>query len=781
MGARGDRSTGAGRLRAAWLAAPLAVLAIVAGCTQDVDPPVARMETNRPSAFSLEVSDDCSELVDRTREQLLAAVGPVRDEVLMEADGFAAGEAPAASRSADDSGAAAAPPTTASSTEAAADLKATGGDVVAGTNVQEAGVDEGDLVKTDGRRIVTVVDGMLRVTRLDGSPAVDGVLDLRSAGATEMFLRGDQAVVIGSGGAGYGRYPDDVVPLPAPEPLVGPTAGSESDSRAEAPTSPAATLPATTSTTVPATTRPADTTTTTSTTTASTTTTSTTTTSTTTSTTTVPPVTVPPQRFPVGVTVTLVDLSEDTAPRIVESTEVEGSLVATRMVDGTVRVVVRTSPMVMERLWSSPDPRAAVDAVDAGDVLPRRVEPSGEVEPLGSCSDVLTTPAVEVDTPTSDSPAPSQLLPGDRAASYSPPPEQVTVLTVREDLADLAPVTVQGSAETTYASTGALFVASTSWWGDGPATAVHRFDLTGEGGATYTGSGVVHGSLLDQYSLSERDGHLRIVTTTQGTSSGDQDPVGTAVDPDPGDVVGIEPMPLPVPSTEGRLTVLRPDAEGALGEVGHVEDLGVGETVRSVRFLDDLAYVVTFRQTDPLYAVDLSDPTAPRVLGELKIPGFSEYLHPLGDGLLLGIGRDADESTGRDRGFKASLFDVSDPTAPVELDTVVRTDTHSLVSQEALAFSWDPVRRQAVLPISTQCSRIECARADWSPRSSALVLGVEGQGLTERAELAHGDGLAWNSEIRRSVVVDDDLWTVSGMGLGRSSASSPTTVELLAY
>ncbi|MCZ7631016.1 MAG: beta-propeller domain-containing protein [Microthrixaceae bacterium] len=132
--------------------------------------------------------------------------------------------------------------------------------------------------------------------------------------------------------------------------------------------------------------------------------------------------------------------------------------------------------------------------------------------------------------------------------------------------------------------------------------------------------------------------------------------------------------------------------------MGVVEDLGTGEEVQSVRFLDDMAYVVTFRQTDPLYAIDLSDPTNPETLGALKITGFSQYLHPVGDGLLLGVGREA-TSEGTDTGFKASLFDVSDPANPLEVDKIVIPDANSLVADDPLAFTWDPEADQAIIPL----------------------------------------------------------------------------------
>ena len=95
------------------------------------------------------------------------------------------------------------------------------------------------------------------------------------------------------------------------------------------------------------------------------------------------------------------------------------------------------------------------------------------------------------------------------------------------------------------------------------------------------------------------------------------------------------------------------------------------ERVYSVRFMGDIAYFVTFRQTDPLFSADLSDPTNPKILGELKIPGFSEYMYPYGDGLLLGFGMDANENTGRTGDLKLSMFNVTDPANVTEQDKTI--------------------------------------------------------------------------------------------------------------
>src|SRR5207253_10361519 len=104
----------------------------------------------------------------------------------------------------------------------------------------------------------------------------------------------------------------------------------------------------------------------------------------------------------------------------------------------------------------------------------------------------------------------------------------------------------------------------------------------------------------------------------------------------------------------------------ALASVGRVGNLGAGERIYAVRFIGDVGYVVTFKQVDPLYTVGLSDPEHPRVLGSLELLGYSAYLHPVGDGLLLGVGQAANEQ-GRTQGTQVSLFDVSDPAKPSRL------------------------------------------------------------------------------------------------------------------
>jgi uncharacterized secreted protein with C-terminal beta-propeller domain len=128
--------------------------------------------------------------------------------------------------------------------------------------------------------------------------------------------------------------------------------------------------------------------------------------------------------------------------------------------------------------------------------------------------------------------------------------------------------------------------------------------------------------------------------------------------------------------------------------------------------------VVTFRETDPLYVLDLGDPARPRLLGELKVPGFSTYLHPVGDDRLLGVGHDAD-ATGRVTGFQVSLFDLTDLSEPAQVARLHLGEGGSPASDDSRAFGYDPQRRLAVLPFTTWDQTGHLA-------SSALAVRVTG-------------------------------------------------------
>lgn len=162
-----------------------------------------------------------------------------------------------------------------------------------------------------------------------------------------------------------------------------------------------------------------------------------------------------------------------------------------------------------------------------------------------------------------------------------------------------------------------------------------------DGTIRFRAHGNVDGYLNDQFSMDEYDGNLRLVTTLSH-QSGQQ---------------------------TNSLIIL----DSKLEKMGEIEDLAPGEQIYSARFMGDIAYFVTFRNMDPLFSADISDPRNPKILGELKITGFSEYLHPYADGLLLGIGREIDPDTGNFKGLKLSMFDINNPSDVTEKDKTVES------------------------------------------------------------------------------------------------------------
>ena len=159
----------------------------------------------------------------------------------------------------------------------------------------------------------------------------------------------------------------------------------------------------------------------------------------------------------------------------------------------------------------------------------------------------------------------------------------------------------------------------------------------------------IDGTLNDSFSLDEYDGNLRLVTTV--SSNGDS---------------GIMPLVLFGDSADSEIAKQEDTnylyiLDDKLNELSKIEDIAKDEQVYSARFIGKTGYVVTYKQTDPLFSIDLSDPKNPQIIGELKIPGFSEYLHPYGDGLLLGIGMDVDDTGTTTNGVKLSMFDISNP------------------------------------------------------------------------------------------------------------------------
>ena len=274
----------------------------------------------------------------------------------------------------------------------------------------------------------------------------------------------------------------------------------------------------------------------------------------------------------------------------------------------------------------------------------------------------------------------------------------LTVLTVdlAKGLEPVDSIAVMTDGRIVYASPESLYVATERWADrpdpakpqteqEGVRTAIHKFDISDSQRTQYRGSGTVAGYLLSQWSLSEYKGVLRVVSTESPAWWG----------------TGGE--------TESFLTTLRHQG-GALVQAGRIGGLGKGERVYAVRMIGDTGYVVTFRQIDPLFTVDLSVPERPRVLGELKIPGYSAYLHPVGEDLLLGVGQDATEE-GRPTGTQLSLFDVSDLRKPTRLHTEHVGLGWSEAESDHHAFLYWPRTGLVVIPFEQRAVGYRVSRA----------------------------------------------------------------------
>ena len=194
------------------------------------------------------------------------------------------------------------------------------------------------------------------------------------------------------------------------------------------------------------------------------------------------------------------------------------------------------------------------------------------------------------------------------------------------------------SASRFYVSTENIYLERENWESGSTQTAIARFSFS-QGKIKGESAGVVNGAVTDDFATNEYDGFLRVLTT-QWNDSGSQ---------------------------TNNVYVLDQNME----IVGKIDNLAEDESIYSARFMGNTGYFVTYRQVDPLFSVDFSDPAHPKILGELKVSGFSEYLHFYGENRLLGIGWETDPETGATKGLKLSMFDVSDPADVKEVDKLV--------------------------------------------------------------------------------------------------------------
>jgi hypothetical protein len=343
--------------------------------------------------------------------------------------------------------------------------------------------------------------------------------------------------------------------------------------------------------------------------------------------------------------VTVFGLQDPALPERVTDLSIEGYLISSRRIGNTLYMVSQFSPSIAVPYWdevSQQDWQRRVEETPLEDLLPRYWvdgEEAGRLFTDGEC-----------------------YLPDQEDQGGYPSIVAITKVDLTNPQ-NWESQCASGRIDGVYASTNAFYITG-GWYGG--ETRIDQYNLDS---FTRVATGKVAGNLsgsMPSFRLSEKDGYLRVVT-----SSWDDFWIGMPEVLDD-DVATSEPEPE---GPEHRLYVLKANVDGGFDQVAMLPNeqqpaaIGKpGEEVKSVRYRGDKAYVVTFERTDPLYVINLSDPANPFIEGELEITGFSEYLHPLANDLLLGLGRSADQE-GNITGLKLSLFSTVNPAAPVELQS----------------------------------------------------------------------------------------------------------------
>jgi inhibitor of cysteine peptidase len=287
-------------------------------------------------------------------------------------------------------------------------------------------------------------------------------------------------------------------------------------------------------------------------------------------------------------------------------------------------------------------------------------------------------------------------------------------------------------------------------------TIINKLNIA-SGKITVDSNGKVPGHISNQFSMDEYKNNFRIATTIsqRWNRFGDMPVATAAVDVEVGSVASkIAIMPRDTSSkSQNNLYIMNSD----LKIIGSIEGLAEGEQIYSVRFMGERAYMVTFRQVDPFFALDLSNPSSPKVLGELKIPGFSRYLHPYDENTIIGIGQDATE-LGRTQGLKISLFDVTDVANPKEIAKYVAGEKYSSSSAEYehKAFLFSKEKELLVIPVYSYDYENK-----GNDMNGAFVFKITKDEIALRGLIDHSSQQRWGPNVERSLYIEDLLYTKS--------------------
>ncbi|MCL5318935.1 MAG: beta-propeller domain-containing protein [Thaumarchaeota archaeon] len=422
-----------------------------------------------------------------------------------------------------------------------------------------------------------------------------------------------------------------------------------------------------------------------------------------------------------GFHIKVYDTAQKNSPRLIRDISMNGTYINSRMIDSWIYIVASQSAVKYTQ--------------DKYEIVLPTIDSDGKTEKV---------PVNEIQY--SDN--------GDISSAYT----MIIAVNIQDETAEPAmKVMLTGFATTLYVSQRNIYVVlpdGGSWTNEGK-TVIHRVSIN-RGTIKIEATGKVQGRILNQYSMDEFENHLRIATTTS-TFSREKSA-----------------------TFSNNVYILNQQLE----TVGTLEDLAPGEQIYSARFMGAKGYLVTFKKVDPLFALDLSNPQAPKVLGKLKIPGYSNYLHPFDENHLIGIGKDAVESKQGDfalyQGVKVSLFNIADVNNPKEVSQYIIGDrgTESSILHDPHALLFDARNGLMVFPILEARILPEKYPRGVPPEAygeyvfqGAYVLHIDAtKGITLKGTLTHIDdpeiflksGYMYSSnEILRSLYIGETLYTIS--------------------
>ncbi len=454
--------------------------------------------------------------------------------------------------------------------------------------------------------------------------------------------------------------------------------------------------------------------------------------------------------------VVVLDVSDRAKPRIVRRIDASGSLMAARRIDHTVHFVVadNDSPVASYETWLDDLPECRTN-VNVARTIARfdelRIKNERKIRAAAPRFPTLTEHGK-----TRQLCDVMHTALGDGEAFTS-----VVSFDIKDDKGSASAATVQSRPGAVFASQDGLYLSVVHkkqagrgrWYGFfsslDEVSDVHKFRIGARPADTrYVGSGVVPGHVLNQFAMDEWYGYLR-VATTRGR--------------------------VPDPSVESAVSVLAETEAGSLVRVGAVDHIAPTEDIRAVRFDGDRGYVVTFKKTDPLFVLDLHRPAEPAILGELKIPGFSTYLHRLDATHLLSIGFDANDHGhfAYFDGVILQLFDVTRPTEPVLLhkEKIGTRGSSSEAATDHLAFNYFAEKGLLAIPMTICEGGADGIMGDTLTFSGLLIYNVSVEGGFQRlGGVDHGKagarcGRWWSdagSAVKRSIFMDDLVFSIAG-------------------